>query len=64
MFFRVLLLGKKKIVKLCLEIFSKDKSRFWPKKICTSDSRISVYFPRGLTHGFGQKIQNFLEFVF
>ena len=33
-------------------------------KICTSDSRISGYFPRGLTHGFGQKIQNFLEFVF
>ena len=31
--------------------------------MCTSDSRIFTYFPKGLTHDFGQK-WHFLHFLF
>jgi len=31
-------------------------------KICTSDRRIFAYFPKGLTHDFGQKMAFFFQF--
>ena len=40
------------------------KNRLQPLKICTSDSRIFEYFPKGLTHDYGQKTEFFSLTVF
>ena len=65
----------KMILKQCLVIFSIANNRFLPFKISPSDfsSRIFEYFPKRLTHDFGQKMaivsflflgKNNLEIVF
>ena len=56
-FFHFLFWGKM-ILKKCLGIIYIEKNRLYPIKICTSDSRIFAYFPKGLTHDFSQKIDS------
>ena len=57
-FFFIFCYWGKMILKKCLGIIYIEKNRLYPIKICTSDSRIFAYFPKGLTHDFSQKIDS------
>ena len=45
--------------KMCFRIFQNKKTPFQPIKITRSKSRKIQIFPKGLTHGFGQKMAIF-----
>ena len=45
--------------KMCFTIFQNKKTPFQPIKITLSKSRKIEIFPKGLTHGFGQKMAIF-----
>ena len=45
--------------KMCFIIFQKKKTPFQPRKTRRSSSRKIEIFPKGLTHGFGQKMAIF-----
>ena len=45
--------------KMCFTIFQNEKTPFQPIKTTSSKSRKIEIFPKGLTHGFGQKMAIF-----
>ena len=55
-------LGKNHLEIMCGDLFDR-KNRFWPLKMCTSDSRTFAYFPKGLTHDYRQKTEFFFQYL-
>ena len=55
-------LGENHLEIMCGDLFDR-KNRFWPLKMCTSDSRTFAYFPKGLTHDYRQKTEFFFQYL-
>ena len=50
--------------KMCFTLFQNNKTPFQPIKTTCSKSRKIEIFPKGLTHGFGEKMAIFPTFFF